>query len=40
MKAFNLKPFREIGQIKETVLEGEIPNKKEACYNFMLKNGK
>ena len=41
MKTFNLKPCREIGQIKEAIkeaiLEGEIPNEYEASYNFMLK---
>jgi len=44
MKAFNLKPCREIGQIKEAIkeaiLEGEIPNEKEASYNFMIEKGK
>jgi len=44
MKAFNLKPCREIGQIKEAIkeaiLEGEIPNEKEASYNFMITKGK
>ena len=44
MKAFNLKPCREIGQIKEAIknaiLDGEIPNEKEASYNFMIKKGK
>ena len=44
MKAFNLKPCREIGQIKEAIkeaiLEGEIPNEKEASYNFMIAKGK
>ncbi len=44
MKTFNLKPCREIGQIKdaikEAILEGEIPNEYEACYDFMLKKGK
>jgi tRNA nucleotidyltransferase/poly(A) polymerase len=43
MKAFNLKPCREIGQIKEAIkeaiLEGEIPNEKEASYHFMIKKG-
>ncbi|PWG05428.1 CCA tRNA nucleotidyltransferase [Polaribacter aquimarinus] len=43
MKAFNLKPCREIGQIKEAIknaiLDGEIPNEKEASYNFMIKKG-
>lgn len=41
MKVFNLKPCREIGQIKEAIkeaiLEGEIPNEYEASYEFMLK---
>ena len=44
MKTFNLKPCREIGQIKEAIkeaiLEGEIPNEYEASYNFMIKKGK
>ncbi|MEQ6124272.1 HD domain-containing protein [Pseudotenacibaculum sp. MALMAid0570] len=44
MKAFNLKPCREIGQIKEAIknaiLDGEIPNEHEASYQFMLKKGK
>jgi putative nucleotidyltransferase with HDIG domain len=43
MKAFNLKPCREIGQIKEAIkeaiLEGEIPNEKEASYNYMIEKG-
>jgi tRNA nucleotidyltransferase/poly(A) polymerase len=43
MKAFNLKPCREIGQIKEAIkeaiLEGEIPNEKEASYHFMIEKG-
>ncbi|KGL63091.1 CCA tRNA nucleotidyltransferase [Polaribacter sp. Hel1_85] len=44
MKAFNLKPCREIGQIKEAIkeaiLEGEIPNEHKASYNFMIEKGK
>jgi putative nucleotidyltransferase with HDIG domain len=44
MKAFNLKPCREIGQIKEAIkeaiLDGKIPNEKEASYNFMIEKGK
>lgn len=44
MNAFNLKPCREIGQIKEAIkeaiLEGEIPNEHKACYNFMIDKGK
>ncbi|MFL3660984.1 MAG: CCA tRNA nucleotidyltransferase [Polaribacter sp.] len=43
IKAFNLKPCREIGQIKEAIkeaiLEGQIPNEHEACYDFMLAKG-
>jgi hypothetical protein len=43
MKAFNLKPCREIGQIKEAIkeaiLEGEIPNEQESSYNFMIEKG-
>jgi putative nucleotidyltransferase with HDIG domain len=43
MKAFNLKPCREIGQIKEAIkeaiLDGKIPNEKEACYKFMIEKG-
>jgi tRNA nucleotidyltransferase (CCA-adding enzyme) len=44
MKAFGLKPSREIGQIKEVIkeaiLEGDIPNEHEAAYAFMLAKGK
>jgi putative nucleotidyltransferase with HDIG domain len=44
MKAFNLKPSREIGIIKETIkeaiLEGDIPNEYDAAYKLMLKKGK
>ncbi|MDN3621175.1 CCA tRNA nucleotidyltransferase [Polaribacter undariae] len=43
MEAFNLKPCREIGQIKEAIkeaiLEGEIPNEKQASYDFMIEKG-
>tara|TARA_R110002073_G_scaffold8207_5_gene45864 strand:- start:76647 stop:78068 length:1422 start_codon:yes stop_codon:yes gene_type:complete len=43
MKVFNLKPCREIGQIKEAIkeaiLEGEIPNEYQASYDFMVKKG-
>ncbi|WP_215046284.1 CCA tRNA nucleotidyltransferase [Tenacibaculum dicentrarchi] len=44
MKAFNLTPCREIGEIKEAIkeaiLEGEIPNEHKACYDFMILKGK
>ena len=44
MKTFNLKPCREIGQlkeaIKEAILEGEIPNDHKASYDYMLQKGK
>ena len=44
MKTFNIRPSREIGlikeAIKEAILEGDIPNEYEACYDFMLKEGK
>ncbi len=44
MKTFNLKPCREIGQlkeaIKEAILDGKIPNEYNACYQFMLEKGK
>ena len=43
MKTFNLKPCREIGQlkeaIKEAILEGEIPNNHQASFDFMLQKG-
>ncbi|WP_223033152.1 CCA tRNA nucleotidyltransferase [Hanstruepera marina] len=43
MKAFNLKPSREIGiikdSIKEAILEGDIPNDYDAAYQLMLKEG-
>ena len=43
MEAFNLKPCREIGQIKEAIknaiLDGEIPNDHKASYEFMIRKG-
>ena len=44
MKAFDLKPCREIGQIKtsikDSILDGMIPNEHHAAYEFMIKKGK
>jgi putative nucleotidyltransferase with HDIG domain len=44
MKAFNLKPSKEIGMIKEAIkeaiLEGEIANDYEEAKNFMHQKGK
>ncbi|MGG8494841.1 CCA tRNA nucleotidyltransferase [Tenacibaculum sp. TC6] len=44
METFNLKPCREIGQIKEAIkeaiLDGKIPNEYEASFQFMLERGK
>lgn len=43
MKAFNLKPCKEIGllkeAIKEAILDGDVANEHQACYNFMIKKG-
>ncbi|NNC51150.1 MAG: HD domain-containing protein [Flaviramulus sp.] len=43
MKAFNIKPSKEIGlikeAIKEAILEGEIPNEFNAAHELMLKKG-
>ncbi len=44
MEAFNLKPSKEIGiikeAIKEAILEGEIANEHGAAREFMLKKGR
>jgi putative nucleotidyltransferase with HDIG domain len=41
--AFNLKPCKEIGQIKEAIkeaiLDGKIPNDHKECYDFMIEKG-
>lgn len=41
--AFNLKPCKEIGiikeAIKEAILDGKIPNEHKNCYNFMIEKG-
>ncbi len=44
MQAFNLKPSKEVGLIKEAIreaiLDGEIPNQREEAYRLMLDEGK
>ena len=44
MKTFNLKPCREIGQIKdaikEAILDGKIANDYDEAYNYMLQKAK
>lgn len=44
MRTFSLKPCPDIGiiknQIKEAILEGEIPNEYDAAYRLMLNIGK
>jgi poly(A) polymerase len=44
IKAFNLKPCKEIGQIKEAIkeaiLDGKIPNEHAASYQFMIEKGR
>jgi len=44
MKTFNLKPCREIGEIKEAIknaiLDGEIKNDYNEAFDFMLTQGK
>ncbi len=43
MKAFNLKPCKEVGVIKsairEAILEGSLANEHDAAYLFMIKEG-
>ena len=44
MEMFNLSPGREIGilkeRVKEAILEGNIPNEKEAAREFVLQEAK
>lgn len=44
MKAFNLKPCREIGliknEIREAILDGKLANEREAAFQFMLEKGR
>ena len=44
MKLFQLPPCREVGElkakIKDAILDGIIPNEREAAYNYMLTTAK
>lgn len=44
MKAFDLSPCRAVGEIKQAVkdavLDGKIPNEREAAWQYMLEKGK
>ena len=44
IKTFNIRPSREVGEIKlairEAILDGIIENNHEAAFAFMLEKGK
>lgn len=44
MKAFNLKPCKEVGIIKtairEAILDGHLPNEYDKAYSYMISEGK
>lgn len=40
MKTFNPKPSREIGILKEAILDGQIANDYDEAYQFMLEKAK
>jgi hypothetical protein len=44
MEIFNIAPCREIGEIKtiikEAILEGKIPNEREAALNLMYEEAR
>lgn len=44
MKAFNLKPCKEVGIIKtairEAILDGSLPNEYDKAYSYMIREGK
>ena len=43
MKTFNIKPCKEVGDIKnsikDAILDGDIENNYDSAYNFMLQKG-
>ena len=44
MAAFDIKPSKAVGDIKtairEAILDGDIPNEKDAAWSFMLEKGR